>query len=247
VFPIGSGLREARERLGLTLDEAAAATRIQARHLQALEEERFEQLPEPVYVRGFLREYAGFLGLDPGGFLDEYATRIAAAEPPEPPPPPRRPRLPNLRLTGGAVVVIVGAVVVALLAWRFGGTSGQHLTQAPVVPQTPRAQHGVQRHTPVHKARPAPKPVRPATASLVLVASNGRCWVDAHVGAATGRQLYLGTLEQGQSVHLRAARLWLRLGAPSAVTARLDGRPTALPAGATQIVVTARGLSAASG
>jgi len=66
VFAIGAGLREARERQGLSLEQAAEATRIAARHLRALEEERFERLPEPVYARGFLREYAGFLGLDAG-------------------------------------------------------------------------------------------------------------------------------------------------------------------------------------
>jgi cytoskeleton protein RodZ len=245
VFAIGSGLREARERRGLTLEQAAAATRIQARHLEALEEERLDRLPEPVYVRGFLREYALFLGLDPHLFLDEYAARAAAAEPP-PPPPPRRPiPVPSLRLTGGAALVIVGAAVVALLAWRFGGTGSQHLTQAPLVPKAPRARRHVSAPQPVEKARPHQRVVRSATATLVLTASNGRCWLEAREGAATGKQLYVGTLEQGQAVRLRGKRLWLRLGAPSALTARLGGRTVTLPAGATAIVATSRGLGAA--
>ena len=246
MFAIGSGLHETRERLGLTLEQAAASTRIQARHLEALEEERLDRLPEPVYVRGFLREYALFLGLDPQPFLDEYAARTAAAEPPPLPPPPRRTiRLPSLRLTGGAALVIVGAVVVALLAWRFGGTGNQHLTQAPLVPKAPPARRHVSAPPPVRKKQPRRRVVRPATATLVLTASNGRCWLDAREGAATGKELYVGTLEQGQTVRLRGKRLWLRLGAPSALTARLGGRAVTLPAGATAIVATARGLSAA--
>ena len=246
MFPLGSGLREARERQGLTLEQAAAATRIQVRHLEALEEERFERLPEAIYVRGFLREYAAFLGLEPQRFLDEYAAHAAAAEPPSPPAPARRPlRVPSLRLTGGAAAVIVGAVVVALLAWRFGGDGNEHLTQAPLVPKRPATQHRARPPAPVRKPQPPPHVLRSATATLVLTASNGRCWVDAREGAATGEELYVGTLELGQSVRVRGRRLWLRLGAPSALVVRLDGRAVSLPAGATEILVTARGISAA--
>src|SRR5207237_9721782 len=99
VFAVGAGLREARERQGLSLEQAAAATRIAARHLRALEEEEeFERLPEPVYARGFLREYARFLGLDARPFLDEYTARLGEAEPPPPPPRARRRPIRTFRL-----------------------------------------------------------------------------------------------------------------------------------------------------
>lgn len=61
---IGESLRRARAERGITIEQAAEHTRISAAFLRALEAEAFDQLPAPVYVRGFLRSYATYLGLD---------------------------------------------------------------------------------------------------------------------------------------------------------------------------------------
>ncbi|GIW18523.1 MAG: hypothetical protein KatS3mg064_1680 [Tepidiforma sp.] len=68
---IGDTLREARERRGLSIEQAAQETRISPRFLEALEAEEFDVLPAPVYVRGFLRSYANYLKLDPQPLLDQ--------------------------------------------------------------------------------------------------------------------------------------------------------------------------------
>lgn len=67
---IGITLQDARIRRGLTIEQAAADTRISARFLEALEGERFGELPAPVYVRGFLRSYANYLKIDAQPLLD---------------------------------------------------------------------------------------------------------------------------------------------------------------------------------
>lgn len=69
---IGHILREARENKGLTLEDVQANTRINVRYLTALESGQYNALPTPVHVRGFLRNYARFLGLDPQPLLDRY-------------------------------------------------------------------------------------------------------------------------------------------------------------------------------
>ena len=99
---LGEKLREARERRGLSLGEAARQLALKAEVLEALEECRFERLPEPALARGYLRRYALLLGLDPGPLLALYPS--AAPPPPPPPPPPRRalwPWLLALALLGG--------------------------------------------------------------------------------------------------------------------------------------------------
>jgi cytoskeletal protein RodZ len=68
----GHILREARENKGLTLAEVQDKTRINARFLTALEQGDYGKLPTPVHVRGFLRNYARFLGLDPQPLVDRY-------------------------------------------------------------------------------------------------------------------------------------------------------------------------------
>lgn len=61
--PVGAYLREIRESRGLTLEDAAAVTRIGKNYLRAIEEGKFDKLPSAAYVKGFLRIYAGYLGL----------------------------------------------------------------------------------------------------------------------------------------------------------------------------------------
>jgi transcriptional regulator with XRE-family HTH domain len=72
VAELGSWLIRAREARGLTLEDAERDTRISRRYLQALEEERFEVIPAPVYARGFLRSYSQYLGLDPQEAMARY-------------------------------------------------------------------------------------------------------------------------------------------------------------------------------
>jgi cytoskeletal protein RodZ len=78
---IGEALRSAREAQGKSLDDAAVATRIRPSYLDALEEERFGSLGGSVYAKGFLRSYAGYLGLDPAPVLEAYRAQETPAQP----------------------------------------------------------------------------------------------------------------------------------------------------------------------
>jgi cytoskeleton protein RodZ len=61
---LGAVLRNEREKQGLTLDRVASVTKLRGKMVEALENETWEDLPQPVFVRGFIRSYAGVLGLD---------------------------------------------------------------------------------------------------------------------------------------------------------------------------------------
>ena len=75
MFEIGNSLREARTRKGLDFPELEQGTKIRAKYLRALEDEAFETLPSATYVKGFLRTYADYLGLDGQLYVDEYNVR----------------------------------------------------------------------------------------------------------------------------------------------------------------------------
>ena len=96
---IGPSLREARIRRGVGLDRVEAATRIRIRYLEAIEDDRWDELPAEAYAKGFLRTYASYLELDPQQYLAafrdnrrEVEERIAPVA--ERPYEPRRPRAP---------------------------------------------------------------------------------------------------------------------------------------------------------
>jgi cytoskeleton protein RodZ len=68
----GEKLRREREMRGISLDEIATQTKISARNLKALEEEKFNQLPGGIFNKGFVRAYARFLGIDEEHTVAEY-------------------------------------------------------------------------------------------------------------------------------------------------------------------------------
>ena len=79
---VGDLLHAAREKKGVDLYRAERDTKIRARHLAALEDGDYSELPGSVYTKGFLRNYALYLGLDPDGGAGPLAASEQA-------PPPR--------------------------------------------------------------------------------------------------------------------------------------------------------------
>src|SRR5581483_1459155 len=144
MFAIGSSLKDARLRMGLDLATAAEATKIRSRHLQALEDEQFDVLPGQTYVRGFLKTYADFLGLDGQLYVDEYSSRFWVNE--EGTPATRR-KVRYRRKHHGRIemnmivltlVAIVGVTSLVIAAWKFGGASSS-TQKPPTVPTKPTA------------------------------------------------------------------------------------------------------------
>ncbi|MCL5935149.1 MAG: DUF4115 domain-containing protein [Clostridia bacterium] len=80
---IGEILRKTREAKGLTLQQVEDETNMRWKYIEALEEENYEVIPGQAYVRGFLRNYSAFLGLDPEEMLEQYkaSTEKAYAAP----------------------------------------------------------------------------------------------------------------------------------------------------------------------
>src|SRR5204863_4910194 len=72
---IGATLREARMRARIDVSEVEAGTKIRAKYLRALENEEWDLLPGPTYVKSFLRTYAEALDLDAKLLVDEYKLR----------------------------------------------------------------------------------------------------------------------------------------------------------------------------
>jgi hypothetical protein len=226
MIAIGTSLREARERLGLEYAQIEAATRIRAKHLRALEAERFDQLPARVYARAFLVEYADFLGLDSEQFAAEFDTRVPLFEEEEivlvHPQPWRPPRY------SGVVAALLVLGVLGVLGWKIGqGGSPRATAPTTSVTQPPATHPRTVGHARVRRA-----PV------FALIAARDRCWVEAHAGSRDGRLLYQGTLETGQRLRLPAKRLWLRIGAPWNLDARLNGKHVVLPDHVADVVVT---------
>lgn len=210
LFGIGSSLREARLRRGIELERVERDTCIRFANLAAIEDERFDELPGDVYAAAFVREYADYLGLDGERFVDVF--KEARAYEPGPivhdavltvPPASRAP------LAVLALLVAIAVAAGAFLLLRGGDDAKQAATHPPAAT--------------AKKAKPKPRPAPPGP--LSLRASGGDSWVVVRFGTAHGKLVWQGTLRQGNTLRFGLARqLWVGLGKPTAVVARVDGK-----------------------
>jgi cytoskeleton protein RodZ len=215
VFEIGNSLREARERQGLGYPEIELATKIRAKYIRALEEEDFRSIPGDAYIRGFLRTYADYLGLDSDVYVDEYASRFITSWRDELPPPPegRRIRRRERPVERRAVfLVVAGIVVVTALvfaAFELPGSS----THVPGLGTT-RGQH----------TSPS------ATRRLVLRGVGRGTYVEVRRDRTSGSVEFQGTVGAGETESLAGGRFYLLVRTPAGLHVTLDGRTVALPA-----------------
>ena len=239
MFEIGNSLREARLRQALDFPQIEQATKIRSKYLRALEEEQFEVLPAQTYVKGFLRSYAEYLGLDGQLYVDEFNSRYVRGEVEEEMPlAPRggggwgRRQSPMATSALMVVLAIIGVVTaLVIVAWRFG---------AEEAPRVPLPENAV--------TTPAKKQPRPAR--LVVAAPQGKnTYLQVYRGSRVGRPIYQGTLEGGQARTIKGARLWLFVSAPANLRLRLNGRAVEVPGkgtgGRRWLLVTRNGVAVA--
>ena len=166
---LGSHLRSLREAKQASLEDMARSTRVGFRHLEALEEERLADLPSPVFVRGFIRAYCGFLREDPQTALDRYQTLAgvqAAAAAASAPPRPRTTWAMSSVAVGLALLVILGVslIMLNLAMRRTGGTSVAATKIESKEPSTPASRAIPLPASPVPAPSPtATQPLKPQT------------------------------------------------------------------------------------
>jgi hypothetical protein len=168
---IGTTLREARMRARIDIGEVEAHTKIRAKYLRAIENEEWDLLPGPVYVKSFLRTYGDYLGLDSRLLVDEFKRRYERPSDHEVRPIATRsrererdrrargPLLPSWALIGLVLVAVVAALAI------LGSHSG---TKTPP-PAGPRAR--TTHHTKPGRTHTAAKPPAPTMVTLQLVAT----------------------------------------------------------------------------
>jgi cytoskeletal protein RodZ len=207
------------------LREIADVTKISLRYLEALEQDRFDVLPAPVFAKGFLREYSRYVGLDTDEVVNSFLTATGEAS--------ETPALEEAAAGEGEVAsagghkglwlglaALVGIAVLAGLAYYFLGSSN---------PEAPRQSTLAVPVAPVIAETPAPAaPDDDAVAGAeapplgVVLDFTGDCWVEAVVDDVRRiSELHV----QGESMRIDAERqVILTLGNPGAVRIEVNGR-----------------------
>jgi cytoskeleton protein RodZ len=238
---IGDTLREARMRRKIDISEVETATKIRAKYLRALENEEFDLLPGPTFVRSFLRTYAEYLGLDAHLLVEAYRSQYEPRpEETELQPFSQGARRRRERAYGGGGGgpgpprggAILAALVVGLLAFFLilgltgddegsdNGSQGGETTSERSSAEARRER--ARRRRARERQQAAERPTRVSLRVIPAVPT----YVCVDDGA--GKELFEGTISSPQT--WRGRRLRINLGKQSAAL-RVNGRRVALEGG----------------
>ena len=228
---IGETLREARMRRRIDMTEVESATKIRGKYLRALENEEWDLLPGPTFVKTFLRTYAEYLGLDARLLVEEYRQRFERPSTQDLTPfrtasaragaGRRRRRLAH----AGPVLLGAGLVALALVALYLLGVAGPDEEEAPPPNQareeptaTPESGSGGNDREREREEEPA----APSVVRLQLIASAP---VYVCVTDARGRQVIdEETLDEGTTTRTLRSRLFRTNFGNSNVRMRVNGK-----------------------
>jgi len=240
---LGALLRDAREKRGLSRDEVAQVTRVRLGFLEAIEANRRDQLPDAIFLRGFVRAYAREVGLDPDEISRRYLAQFESptANAPNEATPPAissslQAELAVEAMHGDrrrsnrdqwAVIMLLVAVTGGYAGYRWRSpsvvpASTQSATPAADVPSPPpgRVEESAETGTSGLQSSPPVEPVASEVIRVELTATES-CWVSATVD---GRRLAYRTMQPGehQLLDVRDEAV-LRIGEPAAITLSIDG------------------------
>jgi len=236
----GDWLRRQRELREISLRDIAERTKISLRYLEAMEADRFDLLPAPIFAKGFLREYARYVGLSPDDVVNHYLsvhrpeeladpkedTRVRTRpKPVDPGPTPvRRNWSWGLLLALAGLILLVAIALLAYFADRRHEERGPSASQAPPMAAPPPAQAAVQPAS--SQSQPAPPP--PSAPIEVSLDFSKDCWVEAVIDA---KNRVSELRVQGESLQLDAQKsVSLKLGNAGVVDIQVNGYPLELDA-----------------
>lgn len=171
-------LRAAREAKGVTLDDISRTTLIDRKYLDAIEHAQEDVLPT-AYVRAFIREYAGAIGLNPDEVMQKFdhVSRTDSSMPPSIEPaeqPPAQGSSPTARKpwweNRWLLIGIIGIAAVGVIALVLDLTQTRPARVTPEIPFSTAIRENEQRLFPGDSTRPAASPLR--SDSLVLYAAS---------------------------------------------------------------------------
>lgn len=251
---MGAYLRAARSRRRVSIDRAAEQTRIRADFLMRMESDEFDFLA-PAYVRGFLKNYARFLRVDPDPLLEEFDARwgggrfdtgqLVSIDRRNKQTVPREPRhISNWTIAAmvAGVLLVVFTVVGIIVGPEEEEGRPDVIADVDETPTPKKTRTQTPTPTPTVTATPVETETPTGTEiaftdgiEVEVLAANSDCWIDI---TADGVNVYSGTLEVGTSeIFTAEEEMALVLGFPEGVELIVNGQEVGSPGGVDPITI----------
>lgn len=220
----GLWLRRQREVREIPLREVADVTKISLRYLEALEQDRFDVLPAPVFAKGFLREYARYVGLDADEVVNSFLIangEIVESSDDAPEEGAEKPE--GNRMTVFTVLALLAIVVVVVVVALLRRAQAEQPIPAPTIAAPVQPVEVPEVATTVVAESDADDALAEELPLVVILDFTEDCWVEAVVDDdRTISELRV----QGESMRLEARdSVLLTLGNPGGVRVEVNGAP----------------------
>lgn len=249
---VGELLRAERLKKDLSIKDVESAISIRALYLNAIEEGNYGVIPGEVYVKGFIRNYATFLGLDPQQVMEIYrqnkgqiTENVPESSQQEEQPAPKPPQSGNALFKWLGIAVVAAGIVAGVAWWSSGNQNPvptpppqsaapkqpEPITQQPVTQQPITQQPGPNPTSSTQSVVPA----KPAAKVIVSAKYNSQCWTQI---IADGKQIYEGIPKRGESLTWEAvSNLTAKFGNAGAVDIVYNGNSVGKIGGNGEVIV----------
>lgn len=229
----GESLRRERELRGVSLQEIATATKIGVSFLRAIEEDRFDRLPQGAFVRGFVREYARYLALDEEKTLNELSFHVAHVPAPsviassaeDHPSNHVAARIANFGVAGAVVALVAMMILNPGLTRRTPPPPLPPVdepVQSAATPEAPQSNFAPVTPGVTQTVGLNPSSVLPQPLQLTLTATED-CWIGLDVG---GDRVENRVLKKGESYQITARQnASLAVGNAGGLLVAIDSGP----------------------
>lgn len=243
VRTVGSYLKEVRESKGIGLEEAAGVTRIGKNYLLAIEGDMFDKLPSAVYIKGFLRVYAGYLGLSGDDIVAMYDSSGTSPLSPQPRDadkgePPRKDKV-AAPASGRWLVPLLLLAAVVLAAYIVGDKDeNKEKIPPPAInqPQVATLPAPVQASRSSSVQKPVSSAVTDSRKNVAVAADTGAptgiilrlkvnqdCWLNITIDNTVSQQY---NLKAGDLIEWKGEKVFtLDIGNAGGIDGEFNGRP----------------------
>jgi len=236
---LGDEFRVAREARGLSLSDVAEHLHIRSTYLQAIEEEDWSVIGAPVYIRGFIRTYARFLGIDSEHVIEAFNQTVPSAAPTKQwsggstLAAPGAGRKPSILLLAAGVVALALVAYVGYSYYQLRMTAAPQPTSTAAIPiadgsATPESSLPPASATPITPPGP-PRPVRPVLGIKLTQLS----WLRVNVD---GNLVLEGEFPPGTVRDFKGKHVKLLVGNGGGVEVTAPGQPTRIMGSEGQVV-----------
>ena len=197
---LGHYLKKEREKKNISLRDVSRNTRVREHLLEAIEADRYDLLPSPTFVKGFLQSYAKYVGLDPNEIVLRFQNVMKGPQKEEPSPPPEE-KIPQkakpFSIIGGAV--LGGILLILLLIYLT--SQGPSTPPIPPTSPEPEVKEG---SAPVPSSQPLlPTPDQEEKPVSLQLKAAERTWVRFQIDDQAEKE---AMLQPGENLNLRDAK-----------------------------------------